>query len=318
MGAQEDLRGNIQPGGPGARGLLRTAKLDCHLQAAMSFACADPTAVYKLRRAHLSEQQENIPEEPPVSSLANWLGQRFENRLLANGAALLKTKYKKTYPQMENAKVLPIQRRPLQRSDYRNVARDTYRCLKTRQSEGNQAIFITNAVLTMQFGDERTYIKPDVLVGLPGEPIAVGEIKVYLDRSSRTDPDELETACFQAAVGTVALCSVGIAAANKAHIVLRHGTEPSLRIMDISDEIEIVSDMLKEAPTRAAELLVERGNRHLHEIEHNWTPRCASSCPLEPTCRPADVVRHTIDEERQRLAITEDEWKAVEREMGWA
>ena len=95
MGAQKALRGeHLKRRGPGARGLLRMAELDCKLQSAVSIACADLADVYRQRWEALPvAERERVPKEPVGSQLANWLGQRFENRLWADKARLLRELY---------------------------------------------------------------------------------------------------------------------------------------------------------------------------------------------------------------------------------
>lgn len=324
MGAQKALRGaHLARRGPGARGLLRMAELDCELQAAVSISCADLVDVYRQRWEALPPaQRERVPKEPVGSDLANWLGQRWENRLWADKAKLLREMYAEHVdPAMQDAKVIYIGGPPLSEEKYDELAGETDELLADRQRGERPACLVANATVRMPFGEETVYIQPDILVGLPGRPFAVGEVKVYLDRSSRTDPDELGRACFQAAVGIAAIESserlgTKVEALSEAHIILRRGPRPSLRALDVSDEVATVHKLAAQVPARAEQLLRGLLGRPLRSVGHHWTPLCASLCDLEPTCRPADTARHAIETARADLAITAAEWAAAESELG--
>ncbi|MGH9066530.1 MAG: hypothetical protein ACRD0J_03275 [Acidimicrobiales bacterium] len=308
MSTQSLLRGQTPRAGPGARGIAQLGKDECRRHVAMTLACVDVGKLYK----------EVHGEEPKslVSDVARGVGDRFERELLDYGAKRLLDLYSK---ELAGVQTEVLRTGPAKGDSEENLAaaaRRTTEMVLSRAKDQAGACLILWSALPLPFGTEATWVRPDYLLGLPGKGLVIGEIKSYLDRSSRTDPHELGSACHQAAVGMVALAELyrthGIDPAlvgNEAHIVMRHSSKvgASLRRMGVAAELDAVRAQLDDVPNIVSQVSDAIDGRPLVEavtsVPNHWSPDCAALCPFDEQCRPADPARVLLDQEAAQAGI---------------
>lgn len=125
------------------------------------------------------------------------------------------------------------------------------------------------------------YHRPDLLVRTP-QGWSVGEVKVYLDRAGDTSTHLVQSTATQAAVSVVAGRRHGLTMEDQAVIILASSTgAPSVRILDIAGEAELIEHLLRtNPPPRGDDLKVPP------LAEHRYNPAiCEGSCALADICR---------------------------------
>ncbi len=126
------------------------------------------------------------------------------------------------------------------------------------------------------------WLRPDILYKRAGQ-WETGEIKVYLDKDTETNPHSLGQAITQAAITTRALALAGVPTSPLVTIILSHLTgAPTARRLNCVGEIERIDALIErtqatgQAPT--PEPFAPAG-------EHIYTIQCVGTCALAQYCK---------------------------------
>lgn len=295
------LRGGQPPEEPGARGIERVARNpECLRLRAVTIAGITPaTAAHKIF---------GLPDREGQSPFALTIGQRFERRLLDNGAAHLFTLYRdRGLLSVNDAKIAPIDE---------FAPGSSLRARRQRESETLRLIeaklrgdrlapnLILKPRLSVSLVGVRHPIEPDFLVASDVDPFyRVGELKSYPDRDGKTEPADVRGACRQAAVGVVGIRQAleRLGAPNPSEnapatcdLILRVTGlfMPTLRQMAIAGEVDSINRAIAEAPTNLDELeaMLPAGATlddpvTLAAVPNNYRPSCKEHCALWGHCR---------------------------------
>jgi hypothetical protein len=231
----------------------------------------------------------------PVSPLAEVEGYRFQQRVLAKGAARLREAAKA-------AGLAPLDRAIGDGND------DAFRCItidaadavggdplvETQEwlhKDGTGIVLLGEAHLHLLVGRVTHTIRPDLLVGdLSTGLWRVGEIKSYLDRGGKTTPAGVAAACRQMAVAVVSLSRVlgegRVAAEGDLVLRARRSGGVSMHRMDLSGEIRIVKRFLAEAADlgRNTPLAPPASIDDVLRIPCQLDATCVTSCDMLPVC----------------------------------
>lgn len=301
------LRGAHEPEEPGARGIERVARNpDCLRLRAVTIAGLTPATAAKIL---------GVPANEGQSPFALAMGQRFERRLLENGAANLFALYRERgLLNVHEAKIIAVdelapgtQPRALRRRET-----ETRRLLLAKhQGDALAPNMILKPRLIVYLVGVPHAIEPDYLVAADAEPFyRVGELKSYPDRGGKTDPADIRSACRQAAVGVVGLRHTlqtfgannpAAIATPRADLVLRVTGlfMPTLSPMTIEGEVDSVERAIAEAPTNLDELdaMLPRDAALddasvLASVPNNYRPSCKEHCAMWQHCRAQALEQH--------------------------
>lgn len=123
--------------------------------------------------------------------------------------------------------------------------------------------------------------RPDLLVRTP-RGWSVGEVKVYLDRAGDTPAHLVQSTATQAAVSVAAGRQHGLVMEDQALIILASSRgAPSVRVLDIAGEAELIDHLLRTSPAPRAT------TTQMPELaEHRYNPSiCEGACALADVCR---------------------------------
>jgi hypothetical protein len=316
------LRGDHQAQEPGARGIERVARNpDCLRLRALTIAGFTPVSAAALL---------GVPSNEGQSPFALAMGQRFEKRMLENGAANLFALYReRNLLGVHEAKIIAVDEfapgpgpQALRRRET-----ETRRLLQAkRQNDPKAPNLILKPRLMVNLVGVPHAIEPDFLVAADSDQFyRVGELKSYPDRGGKTDPADIRSACRQAAVGVVGLRhtlqALGMSepatmiAMPKADLVLRVTGlfMPTLHSMAIVSEVESVERAIGEAPSNLEELeaMLPRDASLddaavIASIPNNYRPSCKEYCAMWQHCRAQALEqRHPVvlgDQAAERLA----------------
>lgn len=294
------LRGAHEPEEPGARGIERVARNpDCLRLRALTVAGFTPASAAEIL---------GVPPHEGQSPFALAVGQRFEKRMLENGAANLFALYRdRGLLAVNEAKIIAIDdfapgtgAHALQRR-----AAETRRLLDAkRNASPNAPNLILKPRLSVTLVGVPHAIEPDFLVAADADAFyRVGELKSYPDRGGKTDPADIRSACRQAAVGVVglrqALRSLGVnnptvLASADADLVLKVTgvMMPTLSRMAIVGEVDSVERAIGETPTNLEELeallpaeATFADATTIAAVPNNYRPSCKEHCAMWEHCR---------------------------------
>lgn len=295
------LRGARDAEEPGARGIERVARNpECLRLRAVTIAGITP--------ATAAHQILGMPDREGQSPFALTLGQRFERRLVENGAANLLTLYRdRGRLTVADAKIVNVEDLapgPSLRARRRRES-ETRRLLEAKLRGNRDAPnLIIKPRLAVRLVDVPHPIEPDYLVASDSDRFyRVGELKSYADRDGKTDAADIRGACRQAAVGIIALrqslALFGVAAPDAlaeawCDLILRApgSFTPTLRAMTIAGEVASLDRALSEAPRNLDELeaMLPPGGALsdatvLAAIPNNYRPSCKEHCAMWSHCR---------------------------------
>lgn len=288
------LRGALPARAIGARGLEHLARNPgCERLMALG--------VLGVRAADAATTLYGEPGEGQ-SPFALSVGERFEARLLEDGAARLIALY-------EREGRLPAGRVAVDvaaRAPGAGAAAQTRRAwlsarLLRQHLMGDPAApaLILHPRLSVDLTGRPVTVEPDGLVVQDGV-FRVIEIKSYPDRGGKTDPSDLRGASRQAAVGLRALReALGRLGATRvadrapawADLVLRRpGTmSPTLRPLSVEGELASLEAALERAPATLEAILAAgrplRAAGDLDAIRPAWRESCREHCALDPVCK---------------------------------
>lgn len=294
------LRGAHTAEEPGARGIERVARNpDCLRLRALTIAGFTPASAAAIL---------GVPSHEGQSPFALAMGQRFEKRMLENGAANLFALYREEgLLSVHEAKFAAIDdlapgtsSRALQKR-----ATETRRLLDAkRRGDANAPNIIVKPRLSVDLVGVPHAIEPDYLIAADADVFyRVGELKSYPDRGGKTDPADIRSACRQAAVGVIglrqSLSKLGVNnpaafAAAGADLVLRVTGlfMPTLSRMAIEGEVDSVERAISEAPTSLQELEALLPPQASFEdaatiaaVPNNYRPSCKEHCAMWEHCR---------------------------------
>jgi hypothetical protein len=305
-GRLERLRGDKLPKdvGPGARGIEHVARNPrCVLLRAVTMAGASPARV--MTNVIMSPAREG------QSPFAIAQGVRFEQSLLANGAAELFTLYRSAGRlTAQDVRVLNIAEQVPGSSPAALLRRKilTRRAVRMKL-EGDPLApnLIIKPRLDVTVLGVSYEVEPDVFVGSAQAAFyTLAEMKSYPDRGGKTDPADIRSACRQSAVGVYALRELltGLSVADPvlyvpavADLILRKPGSmcPTLHSQPIQGEYTSVAHILMTPPQDIPAL-----EGLLHDISPtatlsdravidalaiNYMPNCRDHCPLFDYCK---------------------------------
>lgn len=312
-----ELRGALAAEEPGARGIERVARNPaCTRLKALTIASITPASAVKNVFGEAASEGQ--------SPFALAAGNQFEGYLFESGAAKLLELYvraRRLEAQECKVVVVPDYDQPLQtgaskrQSIQRNMAQRralTRKLLMMKLNGDAKApnIIIKPRLSVSLLGVEHD-VEPDALVAADSErfyrPV---EVKSYPDRSGKTDPADVRSACRQAAVGVVALrsavASVGLlnveaTVVADADLVLRvpGSYAATLRPMTLLGEVDSLERALNEAPRNLEELEALLADiapdatlsdpKVLDSIPNNYLPSCREYCAMALHCKQEAV-----------------------------
>lgn len=294
------LRGAHEAEEPGARGIERVARNpDCLRLRALTIAGLTPATAAAIL---------GVPPNEGQSPFALAMGQRFEKRMLENGAASLFALYRERgLLAVQEIKFIAVDDfapgsspKALQKR-----AGETRRLLDAkRRGDPNAPNIIVKPRLSVDLVGVPHAIEPDFLVATDADSFyRVGELKSYPDRGGKTDPADIRSACRQAAVGVVGLRqtlrtfgvnSAAALAVADADLVLRVTGlfMPTLNRMAIPGEVDSVERAIGEAPTNLQELEALlptdasfQDAATIAAVPNNYRPSCKEHCAMWEHCR---------------------------------
>jgi len=266
----------------GVRAVATAMRSICPRQKLLHFAqMAFPRVVEVLLGSGKSE----------VSVLAVVAGQQFETSLWANGAQRML----EVYPEYQ---VLDMQA-------------DKQCSAELLSDPPKSPMLVRHVALELPFALDNVTIRPDFVVGDPEIGWLPGEIKIYLDRFSRTDPHQLALACSQLAVGALAMEHVtGLPAPRLGHLILRRHGGPSRREMALDMELEALRAYLPISAVEAKELVQVQT---IEQAPYVWSANCRELCPLDKYCAPVLLRSRVIQDVALRFQTTPDRVEALFR-----
>jgi len=295
------LRGSREAEEPGARGIERVARNpECLRLRAVTIAGITP--------ATAATAILGMPDREGQSPFALTLGQRFERRLIENGAANLLSLYRdRGRLTVTDAKIVNVDDlapgSALRARRQRET--ETRRILQAKlHGDPSAPNVVIKPRLAVRLVDVPHPIEPDYLVASDGDRFyRVGELKSYADRDGKTEPADIRGACRQAAVGVIALrqALAAFGVPDPEHLtgagcdlVLRApgSFTPTLRVMTIFGEVASLERALSEAPRNLDELeamlppgaaLSDAGV--LAAVPNNYRPGCKEHCAMWQHCR---------------------------------
>jgi hypothetical protein len=303
------LRGSLAPEEPGARGFERVARNpDCTRLRALVMAGINPsTAATKVYGEPIREGQ---------SPFAIAIGNRFDRVVTENGAAVLLELYR-AHEKLDitecKVSILPDLVPLGSPKDAQHVMarrRDLTRQLFAQKLKGDPKapnIIVKPRIPVTLLGLDHD-IEPDALVARDSDrfyrPI---EIKSYPDRSGKTDPADVRSACRQAAVGIVAVRNIAgrmgaampeLLVPAQGDLVLRvpGSMKATLRAMTLRGEVDSLERAIEEAPRNLDELetiLPPGGSLDdadvLESIPNSYRASCKEHCALTQHCKTAAI-----------------------------
>jgi hypothetical protein len=329
------LRGAHEAEEPGARGIERVARNpDCLRLRALTIAGFTPASATMIL---------GVPPNEGQSPFALAMGQRFEKRMLENGAANLFTLYRdKNLLSAHEAKIVAVDDLAPGSSPkaLRRREQETRRLLQAKhQGDPKAANLILKPRLLVRLVGVPHAVEPDFLVAPDASPFyRVGELKSYPDRGGKTDPADIRSACRQAAVGVVGLRQTlqtfgvnnpSATALPRADLVLRVTGlfMPTLSCMAIEGEVDSIERAIGEAPTNLEELegmLPSDASLDdasvISQVPNNYRPSCKEYCAMWQHCRAQALEqRHPVilgDRAAEKLAPAGSIDRALEMMRG--
>ena len=301
------LRGTHDAEEPGARGIERVARNpDCLRLRALTIAGFTPASAAKIL---------GVPPNEGQSPFALAMGQRFERRMLENGAANLFTLYRdKNLLAAHEAKIIAVDDLAPGSSPkaLRQREQETRRLLQAKyQGDPKGPNLILKPRLHVSLVGVPHAIEPDFLVAADTDPFyRVGELKSYPNRGGKTDPADIRSACRQVAVGVVSLRQTlqtfgvnnpSAVALPRADLVLRVTGlfMPTLSCMAIEGEVDSIERAIGEAPTNLEDLEAMLPSDAslddasvIAQVPNNYRPSCKEHCAMWQHCRAQALEQH--------------------------
>lgn len=288
--------------GIGARSIGGAAASACRRRRTLVALGVDPAG---LRTRLLGDESSD-----PVSPLAEVEGYRFQQGVLAKGAARLREAAKAAgLAPLDGAtgdgdddafRCITIDAADTGDTTGRDPLADTQEWL---HKDGAGIVLLAEAHLHLVVGKVTHTIRPDLLIGdLSTGLWRVGEIKSYLDRGGKTTPAGVAAACRQMAVAAVSLSRVlgegRVATEGDLVLRARRSGGVSMHRMDLSGEIRIVERFLVEAAGLAHDgpLAPPASIDDVLRIPCQLDATCVTSCDMLPVCAASG-------EAGQRLAL---------------